>query len=32
VDPVYILANVVILLVLVDSWWSAFSRHAVPDW
>jgi len=32
VDPVYILANVVILLVLVDSWWSAFSWHAVPNW
>lgn len=32
VDPIYILANVVIMLVLVDSWWSAFSWHAVPNW
>ena len=32
VDPVYVLANVVILLILVDSWWSAFSWHDVPDW
>jgi len=32
VDPLYILANVVILLVLVDSWWSTFSWHDVSGW
>ena len=31
-DPLYILANVIILLVLVDSWWAAFSWHDVPGW
>ena len=31
-DPLYILSNVIILLVLVDSWWAAFSWHDVPDW
>jgi hypothetical protein len=31
-DPLYILSNVIILLVLVDSWWSAFSWHYVADW
>ena len=32
IDPLYILSNVIILLVLVDSWWSAFSWHNVPNW
>lgn len=32
IDPLYILANVIILLVLVDSWWAAFSWHDVPGW
>ena len=32
VDSLYILSNVIILLVLVDSWWAAFSWHDVPDW
>jgi hypothetical protein len=32
IDPLYILSNVIILLVLVDSWWAAFSWHDVPGW
>lgn len=32
IDPLYILTNVIILLVLVDSWWSAYSWHDVHDW
>lgn len=31
-DPLYVLSNVIILLVLVDSWWAAFSWHDVPGW
>jgi hypothetical protein len=31
-DPLYILSNVIILLVLVDSWWGAFSWHDVAGW
>ena len=31
-DPLYILSNVIIRLVLVGSWWAAFSWHDVPDW
>ncbi len=31
-DPLYILCNVIVLLVLVDSWWAAFSWHDVPGW
>lgn len=32
IDPLYLLSNVIILLVLVDSWWAAFSWHDVPGW
>lgn len=32
IDPLYILSNVIVLLVLVDSWWAAFSWHDVPGW
>jgi hypothetical protein len=32
IDPLYVLSNVIILLVLVDSWWAAFSWHDVPGW
>jgi hypothetical protein len=32
IDPLYILANLIILLTLVDSWWAAFSWHDVPHW
>jgi hypothetical protein len=32
IDPLYILSNAIILLVLVDSWWAAFSWHDVPGW
>ena len=32
VDPLYILSNVIMLLVLVDSWWSAFSWHDIAGW
>jgi hypothetical protein len=32
IDPLYLLCNVVVLLVLVDSWWTAFSWHDVPGW
>jgi len=32
IDPLYILSNVLILLVLVDSWWAAFSWHDIPGW
>jgi hypothetical protein len=31
-DPLYLLCNVIVLLVLVDSWWSAYSWHDVPGW
>jgi hypothetical protein len=31
-DPLYLLCNVIVLLVLVDSWWAAFSWHDVPGW
>ena len=32
IDPLYLLCNVIVLLVLVDSWWTAFSWHDVPGW
>jgi hypothetical protein len=32
IDPLYVLSNVIILFVLVDSWWAAFSWHDVPGW
>ena len=32
IDPLYLLSNVIILLVLVDSWWAAFSWHDLPGW
>ena len=32
IDPLYILSNVIIILVLVDSWWAAFSWHDVVGW
>ncbi len=32
IDPLYVLANVIILVVLVDSWWSAYSWHDVAGW
>jgi hypothetical protein len=32
VEPLYVLSNVIILLVLVDSWWAAFSWHDIPGW
>lgn len=31
-DPLYLLSNVIILLVLVDSWWAAFSWHDIAGW
>jgi hypothetical protein len=32
IDPLYLLCNLIVLLVLVDSWWAAFSWHDVPGW
>jgi hypothetical protein len=32
IDPLYILSNVIVLLVLVDSWWAAFSWHDMAGW
>ena len=32
IDPLYLLCNAIVLLVLVDSWWSAYSWHDVPGW
>ncbi len=32
IDPLYLLSNVIVLLVLVDSWWAAFSWHDVAGW
>lgn len=32
IDPLYLLCNVIVLLVLVDSWWTAYSWHDVPGW
>jgi hypothetical protein len=32
IDPLYILSNVIIILILVDSWWAAFSWHDVAGW
>jgi hypothetical protein len=32
IDPLYILSNVIVLIVLVDSWWSAFSWHDFAGW
>ena len=32
IEPLYVLSNVIILLVLVDSWWAAFSWHDIPGW
>ncbi len=32
IDPLYILSNVIVILVLVDSWWTAFSWHDVAGW
>jgi hypothetical protein len=31
-DAAYLLTNVIILLVLVDCWWSVFSWHDEADW
>ena len=32
IDSLYVLCNVIVLLVLVDSWWTAFSWRDVPGW
>ena len=32
IDPLYLLCNVIVLLVLVDSWWTAYSWHDIPGW
>ncbi len=32
IDPLYILSNAIVLLILVDSWWSTFSWSNVPGW
>jgi len=32
IDPLYIPSNAIVLLILVDSWWSTFSWSNVPGW
>src|SRR6476620_5264616 len=32
VDALYLLCNLIVLLVLVDSWWAVFSWHDAPKW
>jgi hypothetical protein len=32
IDPLYLLCSILVLLILVDSWWTAYSWHDVPGW